>query len=205
MIDAAAAADANLVQWGAGRQLVRCFNAQRGPVSFNPTDGSMRFRPIYGHGAVVPTAYIGEDRLIALAETVLRESAIGADAVLPVARLRGLALVDLVYADELQLVQLNGLGLRKLKLSRGAVIDTGPDRYEATADLAQVLYDHQPDAQGIVWTSHQADHGDAAILWQTRLDSNRLEPASDAVELDSWPGIGIVRDACERCGVLLEA
>ena len=61
--------------WEAGRPLVRVYNSDRGPTAFNPSSGSMRFRPVYlQNGDVVPTAYGGKDGMVALAETVLAKS-----------------------------------------------------------------------------------------------------------------------------------
>jgi RES domain-containing protein len=205
-LNRAKAAAANEVAWNGGRPLVRCFNTARGPRSFNPSDASMRFRPTYDRAtavsAVVPTAYGAEDGLIALAETVLREAATSGG-VLPAARLRGLSLAKLAYPDDLTLVQLNGPGLRKLGLTRARVIDTGPDGYPETAEISQALYDTHPDCDGIVWTSHQSDHGDAVILWGTRLDPARLEVLEGPYQLDGPHGLALVRAACEQLGVLL--
>jgi hypothetical protein len=70
VIGRAAAAAANLVIWPAGRSFVRCYDATYAPLSLNPTPVSMRFRPVFDPGGdVVPTAYGGEDGMIALAET----------------------------------------------------------------------------------------------------------------------------------------
>jgi hypothetical protein len=204
VITSVAAESANLVIWPAGRPLVRCDNAVHGATSFNPSPVSMRFRPIYDDGEVVATAYAGEDGMIALAESVLREAALGADAVLPVARLRGIEIVTMTYAFDLALVQLNGPGVRKVGLRRADIVDTGPNAYPGTAQVAQILYDAQEGAQGIVWTSHQADHGDAAILWGTRLNSAELALREGPVALDSPHGLKLVQAACERLGVLLE-
>jgi hypothetical protein len=163
-----------------------------------------RFRPIYDGGAVVPTAYGAETGIIALAETVLRRTASGGDQVLHVTELSGLGLVKVRFPHDLELVQLNGLGLRKLRLSRGEVIDTGPAAYSATTQIAQALYDAHPSAHGIVWTSHQADDGDAFILWGTRLDPNAATVLEGPVALTDPHGLRLVWAACESSGVLLE-
>jgi len=207
LIDAATAATATLTRWRAGRPLARCFNVERGPLAFNPTARPARFRPFLGSaGAVVPTAYAGEDWLIAVAETVLRDDLprVGARRVLSAVRLRGIAVAQLAYAEDLTLVQLNGYGLRKLDLTRADCIDTGPAMYPQTAALAHVLHDAQPQAQGLLWTSHQSDHGDAVILWESRLDRSWLAQIAPPLRLDSRPGLEHVREACENAGVLLE-
>jgi RES domain len=124
---------------------------------------------------------------------------------LPIARLRGLSIVKLAYPKDLTLVQLNGPGLRKLGLTREQVIDTGPAAYPNTAALAQVLYETHPAAQGIVWTSHQADHGDAIVLWEIRMDPDALEVLEGPYALDDAHGLKLVANACEQLGILLVA
>lgn len=182
---------------------MRGFTAARGPLAFNASAAVRRFRPVYDAGAVVPTAYGAETGTIALAETVLRRGApIGG--VLHLYELRGLGLAKVGYPHDLDLLQLNGAGLRKLGLTRAQVIDTEPSAYPDTAAVAQVLYDANPDAHGIVWTSRQADDGRAFILWATRLDA-AATILEGPVRLDDAQGLALVRAACERFGVLLVA
>ncbi len=199
------ARDANLIPWAAGRPLVRVYNAGHGgPTAFTASPDAMRFRPVYERsGAVVPTGYGGKDGMVALAETVLREADVSGDRVLPAVRLRGLRIAKLAYPDDISLCQLNGPGLRKLGLTRAQVIDTGPSAYPDTMKIAQSLYDGQPEAHGIVWTSRQSDHGEAMILWGTRVESARLELVEGPYPLDDGQGLALVRLACEQFGVLL--
>lgn len=210
MIDAATAASANLVTWPAGRPLARCHGATRSATACNPTTARGRFRPIYDRRRrrrhVVPTAYGAEDALIAFAEHVLRNVAAhhGAAALLPANAVKDKALASLAYEHDLLLVELRGYGLRRLGLRRSDCIDTGPEAYLATARLAQALYDAQPRAQGLVWTSQQTDHGAAVVLWETRLDLDRLTEHGQPLELDSQLGNTFARAACERAGVLFE-
>lgn len=201
------AARATTVVWPAGRPLIRCYTASYGPLSFNPTDGSARFRPTFetnsktGDRTLTPTAYVGEDAEIALAETVLREAVPGG--FLPASRLKGLAIAGLVSTEHLPLLQLNGYGLKRLGLERADVIDTGSHAYPETARIAQALQDAHPDAAGIIWTSHQADHGDAAILWETRLDAGALTVVDGPLDLDGSIGTALVRNACQSLDVVL--
>jgi len=204
LIDARLAKQARLVRWPAGRPVVRGFTLSNGPRGFNPTAKAARFRPIYDAGVVVPTAYGGRTVDIALAETVLRRAAGIGDRVLHLNELRGIGLVTVRFPYDLILIQLNGLGLRKLKLARGDVIDSGPDTYPATAALAQQLYDAHPDAHGIVWTSQQCDDGEACVLWGTRLPPESAAILDGPLALSSTFGIRLVAGVAEACGVLLE-
>jgi RES domain len=196
VLDAALAAQANHVRWPAGRPFVRGHGTHHGALALNSTPTVRRFRPITDAGAVVPTAYGAETGTIALAETVLRRAA-ASTGVLHHVEVRGLSLAKVSFRHDLDLIQLNGLGLRKLGLTRDEVIDT--------ANLAQVLYDANPDAQGIVWTSRQSDDGDAFILWGTRLDTSDASVLEGPLALDEVQGFQLVQRTCEQLGVLLVA
>jgi hypothetical protein len=196
------AAQANRVSWAAGQPFVRGFSARYGPIAFNPSPAVRRFRPVIDTGDVVPTSYGAETGTLALAETVLRRAAT-AGGVLHRTEVRGLGLVKVSFPYDLDLIQLNGAGLRKLGLTRAQVIDTGTDAYPATAAVAQALYDANPSTHGIVWTSHQADDGDAFILWGTRLVPSDATILEGPVLLDDPHGLVLVQAACEQFGVLL--
>jgi RES domain len=181
---------------------VRGYSTRYGPLAFNPSSVERRFRPVYDAGHVVPTAYGAESVTIALAETVLRRAVPGG--VLHMTELDGLGLVQVSFPHDLDLIQLNGLGLRKLRLSRAEVIDTGPDAYPDTAQVAQALYDAHPAAHGILWTSHQADDGDAFLLWGTRLDGAAATILDGPLLLSDPRGLARVAAACEQIDMLLE-
>ena len=202
MITPETARTANHVTWPAGRPFHRAYTLIHGEKSFNPSSASARFRPIYDSGAVVPTAYGAQTDEIALAESVLRRQAVGPGSVLPRVKIEKYGLVKLAYPYPLDLIQLNGLGLRKLELDRARVIDTDESAYPATAQLAQVLYDANPDAHGIVWTSGQSDDGAAFILWETRLDPNAAQIVEAGYALTSAKGLHTVQEVARRLGVV---
>jgi hypothetical protein len=60
-------------------------------------------------------------------------------------------------------------------------------------------------AHGIAWTSHQADTGDASILWASRLDPLSVAVLEGPVRIDEPPAGTLAQRACERLGVLLVA
>jgi len=202
LIDPARAAQANHVVWTAGRPFVRGYSTGHPLKAFNASAAVRRFRPVREGGAVVATTYGAETGLIALAETVLRRAATRG-AVIHRVELRGLGLVKASFPHDLDLIQLNGLGLRRLRLHRRQVIDSGPTTYAATAELAQALYDAHPSAHGLVWTSRQSDDGDAFILWRTRLDPDAMDILEGPIELESPAGVLLVQRACEHLGILL--
>jgi hypothetical protein len=204
LLDRSLAAQANHVTWPASRPFIRAFSVAYGPTAFNPTSTVRRFRPVRDRGQVVPTAYGAETGLIALAETVLRRTPTEGG-VLHRHELRGLGLVKVRFPHDLNLIQLNGAGLRKLHLKRTDVIDTDTTAYPQTAQVAQTLYDTNTTAHGIVWTSNQSDDGDAFILWGSRLDPTATDILEGPILLDSPPGITIMQAACEQFAVLLAA
>jgi RES domain len=186
--------------WRAGESMIRVFERSRGPLGFNPTPSSARFRPVLADGSVVPTAYGGEDRETALAESLLR----GVDALsegqrpqLFVKEVKGLDMAELVPVSDLRLVRLRGQGLTRHGLLREDVIDCGADRYPYTAEWAQALYECDAGFSGIAWTSRQNDAGRAAVLWGDRLDLDQgIRVAGEPLALDSEPGLDLVRQAC---------
>jgi hypothetical protein len=204
LIDARLVDQARMVRWPAGAPFARAFTLSDGPLTFNATSAPARFRPVYDAASVVPTAYGAQTEAVALAETALRRAAGVGDRVLHLSELTGLGLVAVRFRHDLLLIQLNGLGLRKLKLSRSDWIDSGRHAYPKTAALAQQLYDAHPDVHGIVWTSRQCDDGYAFMLWGTRLDTDAAETIGGAIALSSTPGVTIVAGVAEACGVLLE-
>lgn len=190
--------------WPADRPLFRVYSSQWGPLGFNPSGATGRFRPIYDGGEIVPTAYAADDEETALAEVLLR----GVDALsdgrtprLYLKEVKGVEMVRLVPTREIPLARLNGPGLTRLKLLRTQVIDLYPSDYPYTATWAQALYDCPIDLAGILWTSRQNDSGRAVILWEGPLDPEQdLEQDGDPVPLDSEPGLELVRQAAAAAG-----
>lgn len=202
MVSADTARQANHVTWPAGKPFYRAYTRCYGEEAFNPSPASGRFRPIRDHGAVVPTAYGAQTKEIALAESILRRQAVGPGSLLPRVKIEKYGLVKLAYPRPLELIQLNGLGLRKLDLDRARVIDTDESAYPATAKLAQVLYDTHPRAHGLLWTSGQSDDGPAFILWGTRLDPADAQIVEGGYALTSSKGLHIVQRVARQLGVV---
>jgi hypothetical protein len=195
--------------WPAGKPIFRLFARSRGPLAFNPTPSSARFRPVFTETrTIVPTAYGGEDQETALAEALLRgvdTLAAGKRPRLYIKEVKGVDLVELVPVADLRLVRLRGQGLTRLGLLREDVIDCGADRYGYTAEWAQALYECEPGFSGMVWTSRQNDAGRAVVLWGGRLDPDEdIGVAQDPLALDSEPGIDLVRQACSYAKVDFE-
>ncbi|HEY2056578.1 MAG TPA: RES domain-containing protein [Solirubrobacterales bacterium] len=193
------------ITWGASEPLARLYSARYGPLGFNPTETSQRFRPIHDRGQVVPTAFAGENAETALAEGLLR----GVDAIEEDKKPRlyrrevdDIRLAAIVPRRDLLFAQLNGPGLTKLGTSRKKLIEVPAPEYPYTAQWAQAIYDCAASFDGLLWTSHQNDNAAAVILWQGRVDPvEDLSLVGEPLALDSEPGMDLVREACRRAGV----
>ncbi len=202
MISPDTARQANRVRWPTGRPFHRAYTLSHGERAFNPSPASARFRPIYVGGVVVPTAYCAQTEEIALTESVLRRQAVGPGSLLHRVKVERHGLVKLAFPHLLDLIQLNGLGLRRLDLDRARVIDTDESAYPDTAQLAQMLYDAHPGVHGILWTSGQSDDGAAFMLWGTRLDPGDAQIVEDGYALTSSKGLHTVQQVARQLRVV---
>lgn len=191
--------------WPSGKSVFRLFDRSRDPLEFNPTGSSARFRPIVSaKGAIVPTAYGGDDEETALAEALLRGVDVlnkGTRRRLFIKDVKGVSLVRLEPKADVRLARLRGQGLTRLGLTRADVIDCESSRYPYTAEWGQAIHDCAGDFAGIVWTSRQNDSGRALMLWGDRIDPPvDLRVVSAPIALDCDPGIDLVRQACAYAG-----
>jgi hypothetical protein len=194
----------------AGSTLVRIYERPRGPLAFNPTDAVARFRPITNAtGAIVPSAYCALDSETAIAEAVLR----GVSALrhgTPRRRLyrsevSGLEMAWLRSTRALRLVRMHGIGLSRLGLLRGHVIDCEQVDYDYTAAWAQALYGHRSRPHGLAWTSRQNDSSRAFLLWgESRVRGGWLALEGDPLALDREPGLDLIRQVCADAAVDFE-
>lgn len=193
--------------WSEDQLLFKIFRDPRQPLDFNRSQTSARFRPIFDQDIPVATIYAAKDHETALAEVLFR----GVDKIefnLPRLLLRknihGLFLCSIRVRRPLKLIALHGLGLQRLNLLRGDVIDTTSVAYEATALLAQKLYDHTTDATGITWTSRQNDSSKACVLWGSRIKPQDLTLHRSPIPLQSEAGLQLIREMCVKSNFLFE-
>lgn len=193
----------------AGTELVRVYDRRWGPLNFNPTSTSARFRPIHDHrGTVVASTYVASDVETALSEAVLRGvTALRGGTARP--RLYGLqvdpldlCLIRLTRA--VRVARLHGAGLTRLGLLRQHVIDCDEAEYPYTARWAQALWGARSRPHGIAWTSRQNDSGRAYVLWAGRVKPGAITAPQHAIRLDRDPGRDLVRQACAAARVDFE-
>ena len=186
-------------------ELVRAYNVAHGPLAFNPSPVPGRFRPFEdARGGMIATAYAAEDEETAIAERLLR----GVDPHVSTAPRRlllrhvhGVALTSIVPRRALRLARLHGLGLRRLGLSRAALIECGADRYAWTARWARALHASDPELDGLVWSSRQNDGRFAVMLFGDRVELPDLTAVGASIRLDSGSGLRRLIEVCNVAGV----
>ncbi len=85
--------------------------------------------------------------------------------------------------SDLLLIGLSTISLHKLGITRSELIDTDASLYPETRSCAGVLYQQNPTAQGLKWTSRQDDTATALILFGDRCPAMILEVLETSVSL----------------------
>jgi len=209
VVPSAGAVDPLIETLPAGMELVRVYRHARGPLAFNATASSGRFRPVRPRkDEVLPTAYLAADEETALAEGVLRGVTALAAGALPRrlyrTEIEGLAMACVRVERPIHVARLHGAGLVRLGLRREDVVDCEEADYPYTAAWARALWGCHRRPAGLAWTSRQNDSSRAFILWEPRVRSGWLTLAGPEIELDREPGLDRVRRACADARVDFE-
>ena len=198
----AATFDPATTTWSAGRRLYRVHDVAPANA-FNPGHGRGRFHPVRdGRGESIPTLYAADEIDGALSETVFR-GVRGSGGRLHRADLESLYLSRLVLEVDLRLVDLTGLALRRLGLTRGQLLEAPERLYRATARWAEALHEADPNAHGLQWVSRQCDTARAGVLFGDRVDPSRLRPEGPAEPLRAGTGFRRVCDAAGRANIVV--
>lgn len=196
---------ATLTSIATGEVLHRVHLGKYQADQFNPgVYGNARFSPIQdGHGKPIPTLYGGTTIDCALMESVFHD----------VPHTAGFKsfdkdnLVEQVHSvvqvqQELQLVDLTSVPLRKLGVTRKQLIDTEKDQYPATRKWAEAIHAQCPQAQGLFWVSRQDDSARAVVLFGDRVPEKALRPEGASRSLlDDADAYDAVLDLADRIGV----
>jgi hypothetical protein len=163
-----------------------------GVIRFNDSDrGNARFSPIRDRAAkIIPTLYAGVTCNCALMETVFHDVPIGAGATtIDPAKLDSLVCSEVETLKDLLLIDLTSTGLRHFGLKNTDLIDTDANTYPLTRAWAEALYERNPDAQGLFWTSRMQNRAQSFILFGPRVDSSKfLRPSGDPKHLRQSDG-----------------
>jgi hypothetical protein len=171
--------DVTLVDWGKDRILHRVHASKFEPDQFNPSStGDARFSPLVANdGGVVATLYAGTTLDCALMETVFHDVpyAPGLKTLSKSSHVIGRVRSTIRSPRDLRLIDLSGIPLRKLGVSRSSLIDTDASEYRITRQGAFAFHDQNPEVEGLIWTSRQADPERAIVLFGDRLGTLLFE------------------------------
>lgn len=191
--------------WPRGSPLLRCHDSRFGATEFNPGFGAGRFHPLVaGGGQPIPTLYGSGSFAGALSETVLHNVPIrGPHRRVRQQRLLPLMVSTLAPRRDLRLVQLHGLGLRRLRVARVELIETQTGDYPRARRWAEALHrcDARPD--GLAWVARQHDTSLAVVLFGDRVERAELEVVEPPLPLAWGPGLERVQQAAEAADILL--
>jgi RES domain len=168
----------------------------------NPTASVTRFTPVFTSGGRrLAYVYAGESEEVAIAETVLHDiPRRGAPAVIPAAKLESMALSEVRLRRAVSVIDLTGLGLKRIDQTQEELIATLADEYPRTARVAQDLLDAIPAVEGILYPSNQFATGRCAVLYRRGRKRNPFERLQ-SLPLVAGRGREIVDLACDAAGV----
>lgn len=192
--------ECNFETWPAEKPIIRVHDSSFGATEFNPGKGDGRFHPLFARGTAVPTLYGSNTFDGAVSETLFRFVPVaGPNRSIAQWNLMPLVSCTLLPARPLRLVQLRGLGLRKLQLSRVEMIESRADQYPLTRAWAAAFHTAYPDADGLIWMSRQHDMSEAIVLFGTRVQRHELTVAAAPRSLyppgDGWHDVLVAAEA----------
>lgn len=186
--------------WNAGRSLFRVHGRTRADT-FNPGYGRGRLHPIRDRrGVPIPTLYASDEIDGALSEVPFRGVTASGGGIHR-SSLESLFLSRLVSEIDLQLVDLTGLALRRLGVTRDQLVEVPDRRYRETARWAEALHQARADAHGLMWVSRQCDIAKSVVLFGDRIDPSALRLAGSAEPLHHGRGFELVCEAAARANV----
>lgn len=190
--------------WEAGRAIVRCHGHRHHERQFNLATSLARFRPFMHGNEIVPTMYGADDLWGAASETVFHE--------VPVrGRYRRILRSDMdrwmwcriAPNRDLNLVVLHGVGLRRLQVSHGQLIECDAAHYAETVPWALALHDVPARLDGLCWRSRQHNDSLALMLFGSRVRESDLDVLRPAESLALGPGGDIVYQFAEAADITI--
>ncbi len=201
--------EATIIPWGKGKTIFRVHPDAYASAQFNPSaTGNARFSPLVDPaGKVIPTIYAGTSLDCALMETVFHDVPFAAGPKMwsKTSHVAGKVYSQLTLSRDLALIDLSAIALHKLGISRKDLIECDGSQYPATRAWALALHDQHPKAEGLTWTSRQADPERAFVLFEDRLTGPALVASGAPTSLLLSDGSAIleVLDLAHRLNVLL--
>lgn len=205
--DPPVAMELSFIQISAGTLLHRVHLSRYQACQYNPgTQGNARFSPIQdGDAQPVPTLYAGSTLACALMETVFHDVPYTSGfKSLDRARLVDQVHSTILVQQNLLMVDLSSVALRKLGLQRRQLIDTEKDTYPATRRWAAAIHRQCSQAQGLAWVSRQDDTARAMMLFGQRIPADALAlHAESRGLLTDESAYEVVLSLADRLGVCL--
>jgi len=185
------------------KRLFRVHAVKYNAKSFNPggKGTSMgRFHPIFDKSNnPIPTLYVSDQINGALSETVFRDT-ISGDTVYE-DKLKDTYLSRIEFKKDLQLVDLTGIYIRRLKITRLQLIESEEDEYKVTARWAEALHHACPKAHGIKWVSRKFDTAKSILLFGDRVKPSQLTDLNKSELLEKGNGLQHVRKAAMQANI----
>lgn len=181
-----------------GTLLHRIHHEQYAAKQFNPGQrGNARFSPIQDtEGDPIPTLYAGVTKNCAMMETIFHDVSFAPGfKTYDKSKLEGQMHSTLEVLEDLELVDLASVALRKLGITRKHLIDTEKGLYPTTRQWAEKFYEQCPRLQGLTWISRQDDTARAMMLFGDRLSPQSL--AQTGVSLSLVNDTGTYADVLE--------
>ncbi len=197
----------NIESWPAEQPFFRVHHSRFAPTEFNPGFGAGRFHPLTDrNGRRIPTIYVSGSVAGAFSETIFHDVPVtGVEKRIRVSALLPLLLSAIAPRRRLSLIQLRGLGLRKLEIERRQLIDSDADTYPVTRKWAQALYERDAKADGLIWTSRQHDQSEALLLFGTRVRRSELRIVRSPQSLaPPGPGWDALLECAEAAGIRVD-
>ncbi|MFC0140376.1 RES family NAD+ phosphorylase [Erwinia mallotivora] len=121
-------------------------------------------------GEPVPTMYAGMTKDCAMIETLFHDVPFAPGVkTYDKSKLNGQVHSTLKVVEVLELLDLSSVALRKLSITRKALIDTEKDQHPMARKWAEKLYQQSPTAQGLIWVSRQDDKTCSMMLSGDRI------------------------------------
>lgn len=195
------------VNFARGQTLHRIHHQKYLATHFNSSAaGNARFSPIKNiTGETIPTLYAGSSKDCAFMETIFHDVPFSPGfKTLDKHKLNGQLYSTITIAQDLTLIDLSSISLRKLGITRTQLIDTEKDQYPVTRLWAETLHHQCPRAQGLLWVSRQDDSARALVLFADRIPANTVQQLGTSQSLTEDPVIyADMLDLAARLDVLV--
>jgi len=189
-----------------GATLYRVHLDQFGPTQFNPgTHGNARFSPIKNAShQPIPTLYAGLTMDCAMMETIFHDIPCSSEMkTIAESKLKNQFLTSLLVTQDLTLISLQSVALKKMGRPKAEIIESEKDKYPISRQLAEQIYAECPDAHGLLWTSRQDDRTMAIMLFGDRVPQGALEQLGQSKYILDDPIANAVYKLAENLDVLI--